>query len=99
MNINKDMEVGDIGEKIAIELLEKSGMYATKNKDINTRQYYDIFAFVIHSKIHNKIKYWIHGHMHSNVDYMIGDTRVVCNPRGYSDMENVKFDPRMELIV
>jgi Icc-related predicted phosphoesterase len=29
------------------------------------------------------IKLWTHGHMHNNSDYTIGDTRVVCNPRGY----------------
>jgi len=26
---------------------------------------------------------WIHGHTHFSFDYMIEDTRVVCNPRGY----------------
>lgn len=26
---------------------------------------------------------WIHGHVHNSFDYMIGDTRVVCNPAGY----------------
>lgn len=31
-----------------------------------------------------QIKLWTHGHMHDPFDYMIGDTRVVCNPRGYS---------------
>ncbi len=25
----------------------------------------------------------IHGHTHSSCDYLVGDTRVVCNPRGY----------------
>lgn len=30
-----------------------------------------------------KIKLWIHGHTHVAFDYMIGSTRVVCNPRGY----------------
>jgi len=29
------------------------------------------------------IALWTHGHVHSNHDYMIGDTRVICNPRGY----------------
>lgn len=29
------------------------------------------------------IKYWFHGHMHDNMDYMVEDCRVVCNPRGY----------------
>jgi len=26
---------------------------------------------------------WIHGHTHSSFDYKIGDTNVICNPRGY----------------
>jgi Icc-related predicted phosphoesterase len=26
---------------------------------------------------------WIHGHVHRACDYMIGTTRVLCNPRGY----------------
>jgi len=30
-----------------------------------------------------QIKLWIHGHTHDPFDYMIGSTRVVCNPRGY----------------
>lgn len=28
-------------------------------------------------------KLWIHGHMHEDFDYMIENTRVVCNPWGY----------------
>jgi hypothetical protein len=30
------------------------------------------------------LKFWFHGHIHNASDYMIGDTRVVCNPRGYA---------------
>jgi hypothetical protein len=30
-------------------------------------------------------KLWIHGHTHHDFDYMIGDTRVVCHPRGYKN--------------
>lgn len=30
-----------------------------------------------------QIKLWLHGHTHFNFNYWIGDTRVVCNPRGY----------------
>ncbi len=26
---------------------------------------------------------WVHGHTHENLDYTLGHTRVVCNPRGY----------------
>lgn len=43
---------------------------------------------------------WIHGHMHDSFDYMIGGTRVVCNPRGYfPDQLNPKFDPNFAVDV
>jgi 3',5'-cyclic AMP phosphodiesterase CpdA len=39
---------------------------------------------------------WTHGHLHNSVDYEIGDTRVVCNPRGYVGHElNSDFDPEL----
>jgi Icc-related predicted phosphoesterase len=31
-----------------------------------------------------QIALWTHGHMHDPFDYMMGDTRIVCNPRGYA---------------
>ncbi len=43
-----------------------------------------------------QIKLWTHGHMHQTFDYMIGETRVVCNPRGYHD-ENPGFNPNLVL--
>lgn len=36
---------------------------------------------------HPQIKLWTHGHTHHNFDYMIGETRIVCNPRGYIGYE------------
>ena len=30
-------------------------------------------------------KLWVHGHTHHDFDYMIGDTRVICHPRGYKN--------------
>jgi Icc-related predicted phosphoesterase len=36
---------------------------------------------------HPQIKLWTHGHTHENFDYMIGSTRIVCNPRGYDGHE------------
>ena len=33
---------------------------------------------------HPEIVLWTHGHTHEPMDYMIGTTRVVCNPRGYA---------------
>jgi hypothetical protein len=34
-----------------------------------------------------EIKVWTHGHTHDQFDYMIGSTRVMCNPRGYKGYE------------
>jgi Icc-related predicted phosphoesterase len=36
---------------------------------------------------HPQIKAWTHGHTHEPFDYMIGSTRIVCNPRGYIGYE------------
>jgi Icc-related predicted phosphoesterase len=39
---------------------------------------------------------WVHGHVHTSFDYRIGDTRVVCNPRGYYPRDlNPDFDPNL----
>jgi len=44
---------------------------------------------------HPQIKLWTHGHTHEDFDYMIGSTRIVCNPRGYDGYE--KRASRFEL--
>jgi predicted phosphodiesterase len=42
----------------------------------------------------NRAALWIHGHTHDSFDYEIYETRVVCNPRGYSPVElNPDFQP------
>lgn len=38
-------------------------------------------------------KVWIHGHIHTQQDYTVGSTRVICNPRGYPDEKNENFIP------
>jgi predicted phosphodiesterase len=37
---------------------------------------------------------WIHGHTHTAFDYMLGKTRVCCNPRGYPG-ESSGFNPAL----
>jgi len=44
----------------------------------------DLEAFILD---HPEIRLWTHGHTHEDFDYMIGTTRVVCNPRGYVGYE------------
>lgn len=36
---------------------------------------------------------WIHGHIHTSVDYHIGQPRVISNPRGYPEEREAGFDP------
>ena len=36
-------------------------------------------------------KLWIHGHTHSPVDTVVGETRIYCNPFGYPSWLNKKF--------
>ncbi len=48
---------------------------------------------------HPQISTWVHGHTHNNMDYTIGGTRILCNPRGYASPnhpnspENTTFNP------
>jgi predicted phosphodiesterase len=49
-----------------------------------------------------QIKLWTHGHTHHPFDYMIGETRVVCNPRGYENdgySEDTGWNPNIVLEV
>lgn len=41
-------------------------------------------------------KLWIHGHVHDRLDYMIEDTRILCNCRGYDQKmaDLIGFDPQ-----
>jgi len=45
----------------------------------------DLSEFILD---HPQIKLWTHGHTHENFDYLIGSTRIVCNPRGYINYED-----------
>jgi predicted phosphodiesterase len=42
----------------------------------------DLSEFILD---HPQIKLWTHGHTHHPFDYVIGETRIVCNPRGYEN--------------
>lgn len=46
----------------------------------------DAFAVELFNKIYDSeipINLWIHGHIHDSANYLINNTNVVCNPRGY----------------
>ena len=43
---------------------------------------------------------WVHGHVHHKLDYCVGNTRVICNPRGYyGDPNFADFDIGMVIEV
>lgn len=48
-------------------------------------------------------QYWVHGHTHSNFEYEVEGTKVVCNPRGFAktfDVDaNYKFNRQLILPV
>jgi hypothetical protein len=68
-------------------------MYAS-DTIMNGGYHSDLSEFILN---HTQIALWIHGHTHNRFDYMIGETRVVCNPRGYETYEetadnfNIKY--------
>jgi len=59
----------------------------------------DLSDFIID---HPQIKLWTHGHTHHPFDYVLGSTRVVCNPRGYESdgyTEDTGWNPNIVLEV
>lgn len=54
----------------------------------------DLSEFILDNP---EIKFWTHGHTHDNFDYMVGQCRVICNPRGYAGYEGQadSFDPTL----
>jgi predicted phosphodiesterase len=52
----------------------------------------DLSEFILDNP---QIKVWTHGHTHDFFDYVVGDTRIICNPRGYAGYEerSLEFDP------
>ena len=49
---------------------------------------------------HPQIVLWTHGHTHHPFDYVIGETRIVCNPRGYQNdgySEDTGWNPNILL--
>jgi predicted phosphodiesterase len=47
---------------------------------------------------HPQIKLWTHGHTHERYDYMIGSTRIVCNPRGYIGHEQLANEFELKVV-
>jgi Icc-related predicted phosphoesterase len=73
-------------------------MYAHETL-MNGGYHSDLSEFIMD---HPQIKLWTHGHTHYPFDYVIGETRIVCNPRGYENdgySEDTGWNPNIVLEV
>jgi predicted phosphohydrolase len=48
---------------------------------------------------HRGARLWIHGHTHISFDYRVGQTRVVCNARGYPAEPGTSLNPSLVIDV
>lgn len=70
-----------------------------KGEDLNFAYASELSELILDNP---QIKVWVHGHMHEPIDYMIGSTRVIANPRGYHNTnyrENTQFNPNFSFEV
>jgi predicted phosphodiesterase len=63
---------------------------------MNGAYHSDLSEFILD---HPQIKLWTCGHTHRPFDYMIGETRIVCNPRGYDGYECTGWNPNIVIEV
>jgi predicted phosphodiesterase len=60
------------------------------NSSFHTEMAYEIMDMIHPPKL------WIHGHTHDPFDYMIGNTRIICHPRGYHGEPNYQnYQPKI----
>lgn len=64
--------------------------HAPSSHSIPEEFYLDIHSAAYASNLDRMISesgpsLWVHGHVHAKLDYKIGQTRLVCNSRGYAD--------------
>lgn len=65
------------------------------DKEMNGGYHSDLSDFILDRPA---IKLWTHGHTHELFDYMVGDTRVVCNPRGYTGYEECAENFKLKVV-
>ena len=90
----------------ALELFKKNRRvvithHAPSSQSVSPQYAGDILNYAFYTDLSKLILYsepnlWLHGHMHDNKDYMLGNTRVLCNPAGYHMQQiNPRFDGKL----
>ena len=90
LNYLKLMVPGDKDQKVVVVGHHAPSKASThpryaKEEIMNGGYSSDLSEFILDRP---QIKLWTHGHTHEEFDYMIGSTRIVCNPRGYINYED-----------
>lgn len=65
------------------------------DKEMNGGYHSDLSEFILDRPA---IKLWTHGHTHEKYDYMMGETRIVCNPRGYHGHEEIANNFELKVV-
>lgn len=86
---NDEVREGDIIVSHHLPSFQSVPPEYKNQKRINGAYASDLEEFILSKKP----ALWVHGHTHNSFDYMIGDTRVVCNPRGYEGGLNKEYNP------
>lgn len=65
------------------------------DREMNGGYHSDLSEFILDRPA---IKLWTHGHTHEAFDYMIGECRIVCNPRGYIGYEELANNFELKVV-
>ena len=82
-------------KKVIVATHHAPSMQSTLTKELPGAYGSDLEEFIVENP---QIHYWIHGHVHSLLDYQVGNCRVLCNPRGYYGHEHYDIDHTLKVI-
>jgi len=73
--------------------------YYRENCDGSNFLYYSDIEPELHDPEGAQINLWLHGHCHAKSNYVVNNTHIIDNPRGYRGYEETFFDDRLLLSV
>ena len=77
-----------LGSKVFVVTHNSPSLMSVTDRDIEQMSYYYCCTDMDDLFFDNpQIKFWVHGHLHSHIQYMINDTLVLSNCRGYAPYE------------
>lgn len=93
--LNKELKNSTADKKVVVTHYAPSHLsvhprYMNKQDMLMNFYYYSDLSDIM---LDHCVDVWCHGHVHNSFDYEVGNTRVLCNPRGYpheGDYESYK---------